>query len=195
MEARVEFMDAMRICGDLWSALGIIWVIGLLWRKQTQQRSDARARVVYGLFTIAGFYLMFGSGVPEGWMRMRLYAPTEWVDEVGVGLTVLGLAFAVWARIYLGKNWSGSVQVKVGHELMRGGPYGWVRHPIYTGLLVALVGTGFVRGQVRGVLAFFVLLAGFWVKLGIEEQMMRKTFGEEYEEYARKTGALVPRMW
>jgi protein-S-isoprenylcysteine O-methyltransferase Ste14 len=187
-------MDAMQICGDLWSALGIIWVIGLLWSKRTQERTDVRARIVYGLFTVAGFYLMFGSGVPEGWLRMRLYARADWIDELGVGLTVLGLAFAIWARIYLGRNWSGSVQVKVGHELMRGGPYRWVRHPIYTGLLVAIVGTGLVRGQVSGVLAFAVLLAGFWVKLGIEEQMMRKTFGETYEEYARKTGALVPRV-
>jgi protein-S-isoprenylcysteine O-methyltransferase Ste14 len=188
-------MDAMKICGEVWEALGIIWLIGLLWSKRTQERTDMRARIVYGLFTVAGFYLMFGGGLPEGWLHMRLYARAQWVDELGVALTGLGVAFAIWARIYLGSNWSGSVQLKVGHELIRGGPYGWVRHPIYTGLLVAIVGTGLVRGQVRGVLAFFVLLAGFWVKLGIEEQVMRKTFGEKYEEYASRTGALVPKFF
>src|SRR5271155_3923738 len=147
-------MDAMRICGYMWEALGIIWVVGLLWSKRTQERTDVRARVVYGLCTVAGFYLIFGDRIPEGWLHLRLYPPMEWIDELGLALTGLGLAFAVWARIYLGANWSGSVQVKVGHELMRGGPYGWVRHPIYTGLLTAMVGTGLVRGQLRGVLAF-----------------------------------------
>jgi len=188
-------MDAMKFCGELWTALWIIWMIGLLWSKRTQERTDMRARIVYGLTTLAGFYLMFGGGLPEGWLHTRLYARAQWIDELGVALTALGVAVAIWARVYLGSNWSGSVQLKVEHEMIRGGPYGWVRHPIYTGLLVAIVGTGLVRGQVRGLLAFFVLLAGFWVKLGIEEQLMRKTFGEAYEEYARRTGALVPRMW
>lgn len=188
-------MDAMKICGELWEALGIIWLIGLLWSKRTQERTDMRARIVYGLFTVAGFYLMFGGGLPEGWLHLQLYARAQWIDEAGVAFTALGVAFAISARVYLCSNWSGSVQLKVRHELIRGGPYGWVRHPIYTGLLVAMVGTGLVRGQVRGVLAFLVLLVGFWVKLGIEEQMMRKTFGEEYEEYSRKTGALLPRVW
>jgi protein-S-isoprenylcysteine O-methyltransferase Ste14 len=187
-------MDAMRICGDLWSGLGIIWAMGLFWSKPTLQRTGMQGRLVYGLFTIAGFYLMFGGGVPEGWLRMRLFARTAWVDETGLAVTAAGLAFAVWARIYLGRNWSGSVQVKVGHELRRGGPYAWVRHPIYAGLLLAIVGTAMVRGQVRGVLAFGVLLGAFWVKSGIEEALMRKTFGAEYEEYARVTGRLVPRV-
>jgi protein-S-isoprenylcysteine O-methyltransferase Ste14 len=87
------------------------------------------------------------------------------------------------------------VTIKVGHELIRGGPYRWVRHPIYTGLLLAMLGTGLVRGQVRGVLGFGFLLAGLWVKMGIEESFMRKTFGVQYEEYSRTTGALIPRLW
>jgi protein-S-isoprenylcysteine O-methyltransferase Ste14 len=187
-------MDAMGICGYLWEGLAIVWAVGLLWSKRTQERTDIRARLVYGLCTVVGFYLVFGNRVPPGWLHLPLYARTAWIEKLGVALTFLGIAFAVWARIYLGGNWSGSVQVKVGHELMRGGPYAWVRHPIYTGILTGLLGTAMVEGQVRGIFAFLVTLAGFWVKLGIEEQMMRKAFGAEYEEYARRTGALVPRI-
>ncbi len=72
-------MDAMKICGELWQALGIIWLIGLLWTKRTQERTDMRARIVYGLFTVAGFYLMFGGGLPEGWLHLRLYARAQWI--------------------------------------------------------------------------------------------------------------------
>lgn len=187
-------MDPFQLCGYVWQVFVVVWVVGLLWRKPAQERTDIRARLVYGLCTVAGFYLIFGNRLPEGWLHSRLYGHMAWIEELGVALTVLGVAFAVWARVYLGANWSGSVQVKVGHELIRGGPYAWVRHPIYTGILTALLGTAMVQGEVRGIFAFLVTLAGFWVKLGIEEQMMRKTFGAEYEEYAQRTGALVPRI-
>jgi protein-S-isoprenylcysteine O-methyltransferase Ste14 len=143
---------------------------------------------------IAAFWLMFADAVPHRWFRGSLYDRVEWVDAVGVTLTAAGVALAIWARVFLGGNWSGSVTVKVGHELIRGGPYRFVRHPIYTGFLTAMLGTAVVRGEVRGVLAFAMLFAGFWLKLGMEEGFMRKTFGAQYDEYARTTGVLLPRF-
>jgi protein-S-isoprenylcysteine O-methyltransferase Ste14 len=188
-------MDAMQICGDLWIALGIIWLVGVLRTKPTQERTDLGSRLAYRVFTVLAYVLIFGKRVifPE-WLLTRLFARAEWIDVLGIALTALGVGFAVWARIYLGQNWSSAVTIKVGHELMRAGPYAWVRHPIYSGLLLAMLGTGLVRGEVRGAVAFVVLLTGFWMKLGREERFMRKTFGAEYEEYARRTGALVPKF-
>jgi protein-S-isoprenylcysteine O-methyltransferase Ste14 len=188
-------MDAGRICSDLWGALVVVWVLGLFWRKRTQERAATGQRILYGLIVVAAFWLTFSGNVPEGWLRTRLFLRTEFTDWMGVALTAWGCAFAIWARIFIGANWSGSVQVKVGHELMRGGPYRFVRHPIYTGLSVALLGTGIVKDRLSSLVGFVLLVAGFWVKSRIEEEFMRKTFGAEYEEYARRTGGLLSRFW
>jgi protein-S-isoprenylcysteine O-methyltransferase Ste14 len=96
--------------------------------------------------------------------------------------------------LYIGENWSSAAAVKVNHELIRTGPYAWVRHPIYSGLLLAAIGTSLVRDEVRGILALPILWFGFWIKSRIEEQFMLKTFGPAYAEYSRSTGALIPRL-
>ena len=184
----------MQVCADLWIALGVIWAAGLMFRKPTQERAAMGQRVVYGIVVILAFWLMFSGRVPSGWLREHLYERTQWTDWVGVALTVVGVLLAVWARFRLGRNWSGAVTVKVGHELIRTGPYHFVRHPIYTGLLLAMLGTGIVRARLFAAIAFALLFAGFWVKLRTEEQFMRKTFGREYEDYYQTTGALVPRF-
>jgi protein-S-isoprenylcysteine O-methyltransferase Ste14 len=86
------------------------------------------------------------------------------------------------------------VTVKVGHELVRTGPYRWVRHPIYTGFLLGLLGTALVRGQVRGFVGVVVLYVGLKMKSKIEERTMAGVFGAHYEDYSRSTGAIVPRL-
>lgn len=186
--------EAMQVCAYLWLALMVVWMAGRLRTKRTQQIAGLASRLVYGAMVLGAFFLVFNDRWVHGWLRIRLFPRAEWIDVAGVVVTAAGVALAIWARFYLGQNWSSAVSVKVGHELIRSGPYRWVRHPIYTGLLLGMVGTAVVRGQVRGLLGIALLLAGFWVKLGLEEQFMRQTFGEEYEEYSRKTGALVPKF-
>lgn len=78
---------------------------------------------------------------------------------------------------------------------MRSGPYRWVRHPIYSGMILAMAGTALERRQVRGVIAVVLLYAGFKIKSRIEEHVMQATFGSEYADYSRTTGAIVPRLW
>jgi protein-S-isoprenylcysteine O-methyltransferase Ste14 len=96
--------------------------------------------------------------------------------------------------VYLGTNWSGTVTIKQDHELITGGPYRFVRHPIYSGLLLAFIGTALARGEWRGVLAVALTFVAFWRKLRIEEQWMRQQFGVAYEEYARRVAALAPHI-
>ena len=105
---------------------------------------------------------------------------------------VVGLLFAVWARVYLGGNWSSEVTIKQDHELITTGPYALVRHPIYTGILGGMLGTAIALSEVRGFIAFALIFLMFWFKLRMEEQWMRSQFGETYANYARKTAALVP---
>jgi protein-S-isoprenylcysteine O-methyltransferase Ste14 len=127
-------------------------------------------------------------------MRMRVLPAEPWVAALGVAVTAAGLLFAIWARAYLGSNWSGTVTVKVGHQLIRTGPYRWVRHPIYSGMILAMIGTAINIGQLRGVVAVVLLWIGFIMKSRIEERFMTNTFGAEYTEYSHTTGAIVPRL-
>jgi protein-S-isoprenylcysteine O-methyltransferase Ste14 len=102
--------------------------------------------------------------------------------------------FAAWARVTLGRNWSATITVKQDHDLITSGPYRFVRHPIYTGLLLGLAGIAVARGEWRGVLGVVLAFGAFWRKLRIEERWMREQFGGAYDEYSRRVAALIPRI-
>jgi protein-S-isoprenylcysteine O-methyltransferase Ste14 len=110
----------------------------------------------------------------------------------GSAVTAGGFLFSVWARRHLGRNWSQAVTVKEGHELITSGPYALVRHPIYTGLLLAFIGSAMAQGEWRGLLAVALVFGALWRKLRLEEKWMREHFGESYEAYSRRVAALVP---
>jgi protein-S-isoprenylcysteine O-methyltransferase Ste14 len=97
--------------------------------------------------------------------------------------------------MHLGRLWSGSVTLKEEHVIVRTGPYGLTRHPIYTGLLLALIGTVLVRGTLGAVLGFFLIAIGIWVKVRQEEQLLISHFGDAYRAYRTAVPALVPRPW
>jgi protein-S-isoprenylcysteine O-methyltransferase Ste14 len=107
-------------------------------------------------------------------------------------ITAIGLLIAVWARVHLARNWSGTVTIKRDHELIASGPYAYVRHPIYTGLLVAFIGSAMARGEWRGVLAVVIVWAALWRKLRLEERWMVERFGHQYTAYKRRVPALLP---
>jgi protein-S-isoprenylcysteine O-methyltransferase Ste14 len=111
-----------------------------------------------------------------------------------VALTALGIGFTVWARVHIGRNWSARVVIKEQHELVRSGPYALVRHPIYTGLLLAIAGTALVTGEWRGVLALALATVGFFVKAKREENILSREFGEDFELYRQQTGMLLPKV-
>lgn len=121
----------------------------------------------------------------------RVLAPDPAASAPGVLLVALGLGFAVWARRWLGANWSARVTVKEGHSLVTSGPYRIVRHPIYSGGLLALLGTALAQGELRGFLALALAFVAFLIKSRFEEARMRAVF-PEYERYAKRTPALVP---
>ncbi|MGA9180956.1 MAG: isoprenylcysteine carboxylmethyltransferase family protein, partial [Candidatus Acidiferrales bacterium] len=115
-----------------------------------------------------------------------------WPFWIGAAVTVAGLLFAVWARQHLASNWSSSVTIKQGHELITSGPYAVARHPIYTGILVGFLGTAIALSQVRGFIGFVIVFFALWSKLRLEEKWMRTQFGETYATYAQRTAAVVP---
>jgi len=102
---------------------------------------------------------------------------------------------AIWARYSLGAYWSARVTLKEGHQLIRSGPYALVRHPIYTGMFLAALGTALVGGEWRGILALLLLITAHARKAFREESLLSREFGEEYTNYRRSTGFLFPRLW
>jgi protein-S-isoprenylcysteine O-methyltransferase Ste14 len=122
----------------------------------------------------------------------RFLPAAGWVAPLGMVMTLAGLLFACWARHVLGSNWSAVVQLKQDHELIERGPYRHVRHPIYTGLLLAFLGTAVALGEWRGLLALAIVAVSFWRKLRLEERWLGEQFGAAYADYMRRVKALIP---
>jgi protein-S-isoprenylcysteine O-methyltransferase Ste14 len=178
---------------------GVVWTIWAIRTKPTERRESASSRLLYVVFLMAGscllvYHRLFSHLPLLAWFNKRILSQDLWAKAAGIALTATGVLFAIWARLYLGRNWSGTVTVKVGHELVRSGPYRWVRHPIYSGLLIAVSGTAIELGQLSGIFSIVLVYVGLRLKLRIEEQFMTEVFGSEYDEYRRTTGALIPRM-
>ena len=185
-------LDPMRIAGSLWLGIGLLWLISALSTKSTVQRQPANSRAVHGILAVIGFFLVFDDHLGVPLLNTRFVPPAPAIEIAGLALTAVGLAFAIWARLHLGRNWSSAVTIKQDHTLMRHGPYAIVRHPIYSGLLLGIVGTALVYGAVRCLLGLPFIAAAFVYKLRIEESFMTQQFGAEYAAYKRNVKALVP---
>lgn len=138
------------------------------------------------------FLFGFHASPPSPWRA--LCASGGMANWNWVGADHRGLLFTVWARRHIGRNWSITVTVKEGHELIISGPYALVRHPIYTGLLLAFVGSALARAEWRGILAIALVFWSLWRKLHIEERWMSEAFGEAYQNYCRQVPALLPSL-
>lgn len=176
----------------MWVAWCLYWVSCARNAKRTVRRESLASRASYVLPLLVGILLVALPHVPSAVFATRILPETFATYWVGVAMIFLGLTFAVWARRHLGSNWSGTVTVKENHVLVRTGPYAWVRHPIYTGLLAAILGTAVARGELRGVWSIVLCTIAFVIKLRIEEHWMRQVFGGEYARYSAVVPALVP---
>jgi protein-S-isoprenylcysteine O-methyltransferase Ste14 len=183
-----------RVCSYLWVTFFVIWMVAAMFTKRSVERISWQRGLRYGIPVVIGYYLMFSLKVSVPWLQQRLLPHSESLDIVAIFTTIAGMLFAVWARAYLGRNWSSAPMIREQHELIRSGPYRFVRHPIYTGILLAMVGTFLANGKVRGLLAVLFVWLGWTIKSRMEEEFMVRTFGAQYEEYRRTTGALIPKL-
>lgn len=175
----------------LWIAFLVYWNLMAMNAKPTERMEPVASRALrVAIFVVAIVLLSYRSQV--AWLNYRLWPQGLITFWAGAAITAAGLGFCVWARVHLGRNWSRSVTIKEGHELIITGPYGLVRHPIYTGLLVGFLGTSLALAEVRGVLAFALITLALWLKLRLEEKWMRAQFGETYKTYSNRVAALVP---
>lgn len=176
-----------------WAIFLLVWAISALKVKASVKRQSAASRLQQSLPGIAAFSLVFSPNLWPHWLRLRFFSPSDTaLVWVGVALTALGIGFAVLARLWLGKNWSGTITIKDQHELIQGGPYRIVRHPIYAGMLLACLGTVIVYGEIRGLIGLPLLALGFGLKLRMEEAFMIQQFGSAYIDYKQRVKAVVP---
>ncbi|HVH87937.1 MAG TPA: isoprenylcysteine carboxylmethyltransferase family protein [Terriglobales bacterium] len=177
-----------------WYVFLIVWGIAALKRKPDKAAEPLAARLLYGAYFAFGFALLFSHSVPFNRLYGRFMPRSHWGELAGVVITYLGVALAVWARFVLADNWSGRITVKVGHELMCSGPYAYVRHPIYSGILLSVIGTALQIGEWRGLVAIAMVTVAFAMKGKREEAYMTTEFGQGYIYYRRSTGFLVPKL-
>jgi protein-S-isoprenylcysteine O-methyltransferase Ste14 len=179
------------VIGVLWIVWLVYWWASAIGAKKTRWHESLASALSHRVPLYAGVLLLVAPARLPPILRQRWLAWSDAWPFIGLGLVMLGLGFTVVARTHLGRNWSGSVTLKEGHALIRTGPYEYVRHPIYTGLLLAFAGVAVAIGQWRGLLALAFAFTAFVIKSRIEEGRMRATFAE-YADYSRHTRALIP---
>ena len=185
-------IDISGVISAVWVTVGIVWAIGAIVTKTTKRMEAPGSRVTHTALVAAAFILLFSTRSRLGPLMWRFVPESPGSAYAGLALTVAGAALAIWARVFLGGNWSSSVTIKQDHKLVRTGPYAVVRHPIYSGFLLAIAGTAIAVGEARGFLALIIAFLAWRLKSRVEEGFMIEQFGAEYEEYERQVKALIP---
>jgi protein-S-isoprenylcysteine O-methyltransferase Ste14 len=179
----------------LWIIWLVVWTAAAFFVKRTQRKEPLGTMLCERVPVIAGFLmLVLPRRLPVA-LTHRVIFEGPALALGALVLVIAGMLFAYWARVHLGRNWSGEIIVKIGHTLITSGPYRWVRHPIYGGMTLALVGTALAIGAPYGFIALALILYGFLVRVRLEEALMRDTFPAEYDRYSRHTARLIPGVY
>jgi len=190
----VKFMTPSNLELVPWYALLAYWAFSALRLKRIRVSEDPGGRLLHIGMMVLVFMLLYSPRLGLSFLGWRFVPDNALVRSSGIFLTFAGAAVAIWARYSLGQYWSGRVSLKVDHQLIRFGPYAHVRHPIYSGLLLAMAGTALVVGEWRAVLGVLLGLVEFSRKAAKEESFLATEFGDQYQEYRRQAGFLTPRF-
>ena len=174
----------------VWALWALSWFVAAAWSGRTLARPMLGSQTLYRMVTIVGAVMLFDF---RDWGPDRLWTLSETGEWAMVALAAFGFGFCWWARLYLGRLWSGSVTRKEGHHIVDTGPYRLVRHPIYTGIIIAALATAIERGTPVSFAGFALMTLGWWIKARLEERFLRAELGADaYDAYARRTGMLLP---
>ncbi|MGE5165228.1 MAG: methyltransferase family protein [Hyphomicrobiales bacterium] len=176
----------------IWIGWLASWGVASLWQGRTQKRVTALPSQAYRLPILAGALLL------TPWTAQLLGERRAWDPGNGgtyalAGVMLAGLLFTWWARIHLGSLWSSAITHKEDHRVIDTGPYRFVRHPIYTGLIAAILATGAAVGTVSAMLGALLIAGGLWYKAGMEERFLTAELDPDaYAAYRRRVPMLVP---
>jgi protein-S-isoprenylcysteine O-methyltransferase Ste14 len=162
--------------------------------KKAESRGSRR---VHEILVNGGYLLILLPELFKSWapLQSRFIPDLLVVSLLGLAVQGLGFLLAIWARRSLGQNWSGRIEIKVDHQLVRSGPYRLLRHPIYTAVLMMSVGMTVVIGKVVSLIGLGVIVIAYVRKIRLEEANLREAFGAEYDEYRRQTWGWVPGVY
>ena len=180
------------IIAGVWIAFWSYWAVSALRNRSSFKRSQSRASMLLLILALILVWAILADWLPAGLLQEPVIPAGMLAGLAGISITILGLGFAVWARVSLGRNWSARPGIRVGHTLIRTGPYRIVRNPIYTGLLVGYAGTAVVIGVLWAFVLVLLLLVAFLGKIKEEERFLLEEFGDAYEQYRREVRALIP---
>lgn len=178
-----------------WGSWGLFWLLASGWSAPSRGRQPAAGRILHLIMLLAGCALIIATPSRDHFLGRPILGAGIGIALTGLALTLIGLGFATWARIAMGRMWSARVTLKEGHVIIDHGPYALARHPIYTGLLLALLGTALARDTVAGSLGFVIVTTSLILKLRQEEKLLVGHFGVAYEEYRGRVKGLVPLVW
>jgi len=174
----------------------VFWAIYWIWMarnvKTTVLEHPDPNKHIHRIFIVISALLLgvhsLGIG-PLGWV---LIPHSLEKAVIGLALTWGGIFFTIWARNVLADNWSAQPELKKDHTLIVTGPYKLARHPIYTGIIIAVLGTALMRAEVRSFIALLITFFALWHKSMFEEDLMRQQFGQQYDDYAKRVKRLIP---
>jgi protein-S-isoprenylcysteine O-methyltransferase Ste14 len=174
----------------LWVAFSVYWTIASKNSAQSKS-SESKASTAFHQIILNVALLLLFVPVPglRGWFLPQRF---HFLVAVGAIVQIAFFALAISARRHLGRNWSAEVRIGEGHELVRTGPYRMLRHPIYTAMLGMFVGTAIAASQYHALLGVAMLVVAYLRKTRLEENILRQTFGAEWDAYQRDTWRLVP---
>lgn len=172
-----------------WALFGAWWLVRAFSTARTARTEPPRQRVAVVALAGAGALLLVA---PPAALCRRLWPTPTALLVAALALEVAGVTFAIVAREHLGALWSGRVTLKEDHRIVQSGPYRWVRHPIYTGVLTALAGGIAARANLAALIGFALIAAALARKMAAEEALLRGHFGAAYDDYRRKVAAIIP---
>lgn len=191
-----RLMQSLSLPADIipacWILFSVIWLLAAATNKRSIYRESGAQRLRYLILLVLAFLLLTKRHRLPYPFDVRIISGTDAVEWIAGILCIAGLAFCVWARATLGRNWSGTITLKEGHELIERGPYRFVRHPIYTGLLAMFLATAIAFGHLGGLVAVVVAFGSFWIKLREEEKLMRQQFPDQYGLYEQRVKRIIP---
>lgn len=192
LRAQVEFPVGMKLSLVLWLLFSIYWGIAANQSAPTKTSESVWSRRLH-VILVNGALLLLVLPIPG--LRWRFLPESVFLVAAGLAIQAAFVLLAVWARRHLGSNWSGEVRIAAEHQLVRSGPYRFVRHPIYTALLGMYCGTGLVSGEIHAPVALVIVTLAYWRKIRLEERALGETFGAEHEAYRRDAWAFIPGLY
>jgi protein-S-isoprenylcysteine O-methyltransferase Ste14 len=177
----------------IWFVWAVSWLGAAFWSTPAAKRTPISGQLVYRGIVFVGFLLLFGIYSPRHMAMTQLWRLNEaWLWRLDL-IVVLGFALTWWARLHMGKMWSANITRKADHQVIDSGPYAWMRHPIYTGIIIAAFATATLFGTALAMAGAIAISFGWYLKARQEEEFLRAELGRDsYDGYADDTAMFIP---